>query len=107
LHADNTETGGDEDKIRKQIDYSKSRWIFQYKVLSIDRYMKDCHSEALQMHNNGGFTLLASGSFTLLVAEAYNFQFGLSLMKVIVYALMQQPMKDEGDAYVKNAQQCV
>jgi hypothetical protein len=41
------------------------------------------------------------------VAEAYNFQFGLSLMKVIVYALMQQPMKDEGDAYVKNAQQCV
>jgi hypothetical protein len=62
LHADNTETGGDEDKIRKQIDYSKSRRIFQFKVLSIDRYMKDCHSEALQMHDNGGFTLLVAAS---------------------------------------------
>jgi hypothetical protein len=47
--------------------------------------MKDCCSEALQLHNNGGLAL---------VAEAY-FQFGLSLMKVVV-------IKDEGDAYLKN-----
>jgi hypothetical protein len=49
--------------------------------------MKDCHSEALQMYNNGGSTLV--------VAEAY-FQFGFSLIKVLVNTLMQQHIKDEG-----------
>jgi hypothetical protein len=87
-HADNTETGGDEDTIKKQIDFIKLVQIFHVKALSNhDGYMKDCCSEALQLHNNGGLLTL--------VAEAY-FQFGLSMTKVIV-------IKDEGDAYLKNA----
>jgi hypothetical protein len=76
----------------------KPMQIFHFKALSNDRYTKDCHSEALRMHINGGLTI---------VGEAY-FHFGLSLMKVIVNVLMQQNIKYEGDnAYLKNAQKCV
>jgi hypothetical protein len=54
LHAGNTETGGDEDTMEKQIDCIKSirKRIFHVKAPSNDRFMKDCYSEALQMHNN-------------------------------------------------------
>jgi hypothetical protein len=97
LHADNTETGGDEDAIEKKIDFIKSMQILHVKAPSNDRFMNDCYIEALQMHNNDGLTLVAS----------VYFQFGLSLRKLIVNALPQQHIKCESDAYLKNARKHV
>jgi hypothetical protein len=81
--ADNAETGGrDEDAINKKDGSHQANADNSHQSFSNGRYMTECYSGALQMHNNGGLTF---------VAESY-FQVGLSPVKVVVNALTQQHM---------------
>jgi hypothetical protein len=86
LNSDSTDEDGKENA-HNHIFYLRTMRVLHCDVIGDPDYLKNCYSDHLQLENNGGLTL---------VSPEY-FKFGTFLMTVIVKALTQTHITNEGN----------